>query len=636
MDDIVLDRLIGDIADGIEPDWEAAIRTARSPEDRERVEDLRVLHMIACAGRPGLPAASDASTAPADASAPAYVDRVPTRWGRYLVKEKIGEGSFGAVYRAWDPHLEYELAIKIPHPGPAGDEYRERLRLEGARMAQIRHPHVVKVIALEHEAGEPALAMELVRGETLDDVVQRTGVLSAREAALVGEDVAGALAAVHDAKIVHRDVKARNVMREQGGRIVLMDFGAGQRVDGSERFERNEGTPLYMAPEVLAGARASECSDVYGIGILLYHLVTGDYPVVASSVEELRSLHMQGRRRSLAQRRPDLPTAFRQTVERATAPNPDERYASAAALLTSLEAFRTTSRQQQLLARYFVYPAAALLATMTALTVLGVISTRFYNYAFRRQGFAEENPWDWLAVGGMASLYPVTMLLAAVLLVCVLCALWQVVAAAVPTLHQVGARLAAAGRRLGHAVGLQHLPVLSSYVTLCSAAALALAWWRFSPLLGAVFSDMTTEQASVLARLSTDHCLEHEKYLLSLTGVLGFALVAWTYAFRRAAVRGERVNRVHLAGGAAVLLFTVLSIYFPWKTVWGNEVEAVSWQGVSCHVMGERDGEALLYCPTLPDRNRVVMESELGPRGNKEHIFWQFAAGPVRARHCTN
>ena len=126
---------------------------------------------------------------------------------------------------------------------------------------------------------------------------------------------------MHRAGLIHRDIKARNVMREEGGRIVLMDFGAGRDLQSREARPLSvAGTPMYMAPELLAGQPATPSSDLYSLGVLLYHLVTGEFPVEAQTMGELRAAHVAGRRRHLRDVRPDLPLAFIQAVERAPRP----------------------------------------------------------------------------------------------------------------------------------------------------------------------------------------------------------------------------------------------------------------------------------------------------------------------------
>jgi len=162
--------------------------------------------------------------------------------------------------------------------------------------------------------------------------------MGAREAAILGVDLCRALAAVHGAGLVHRDVKAGNVMREEGGRILLMDFGAVSDASSPEEGSVS-GTPRYIAPEIYAGEKASRRSDLFSLGVLLYHLVTGRYPVDARTVGELREKVARRETRLLRDERPDLPEGFVQVVERALGWNPEDRYASAGAMEQALSAF---------------------------------------------------------------------------------------------------------------------------------------------------------------------------------------------------------------------------------------------------------------------------------------------------------
>ena len=153
------------------------------------------------------------------------------------------------------------------------------------------------------------------------------GALDPREAALVGVDLCRAVAAVHKAGLVHRDIKAHNVMRDGSGRIVLMDFGAGEI-----RRERSgagpAGTPLYLAPELFDGTPATIASDIYSTGVLLFHLVTARYPVEGTTVESIVAAHARRERHHLAGLRADLPDSFSSIVERALERDPARRYRS--------------------------------------------------------------------------------------------------------------------------------------------------------------------------------------------------------------------------------------------------------------------------------------------------------------------
>jgi serine/threonine protein kinase len=146
------------------------------------------------------------------------------------------------------------------------------------------------------------------------------------------------MAAVHQAGVVHGDIKAHNVMREEGGRTVLMDFGAGQTQTGviPDAPAQLTGTPAYLPPEVLEGQPPTTSTDIYTLGVLLYHLVTGEYPVAGRSPEDLVEAHRRGERRHLRDVRPDLPDDFVRVVEQATASDPARRYASLGAFEDAL------------------------------------------------------------------------------------------------------------------------------------------------------------------------------------------------------------------------------------------------------------------------------------------------------------
>ena len=257
-------------------------------------------------------------------------------WGHFELLEHVGEGAFGDVYRARDTKLLREVAIKLLKPEVANDRsIRERGPREGRALARVDHPSVVRIHSVEEHDGSLGLCMEYVRGKTLEDVLDEQGPMSAQEAAHVGREVCSALAAVHRVHLVHRDVKTHNVMRAEGGRIVLMDLGAGMVTD-ARASARLTGTPVYLAPEVLDGAPATPQSDFYSLGVLLFRLVTLKYPVTGSSIDDLRQVHRTGPRRQLADLRPDLPATFIAAVESALDPNAANRPASAGLLKRAL------------------------------------------------------------------------------------------------------------------------------------------------------------------------------------------------------------------------------------------------------------------------------------------------------------
>ena len=259
------------------------------------------------------------------------------QWGSLIVFEKIGRGSFGDVYRAWDPRLDREVALKlIPEdmPAPATSPVIE----EGRLLARVRHPNVMTVYGADRCDGRTGIWTEYIRGETVAAEVARRGPLPANEAVRIGIDVCAALGAVHAAGMLHRDVKAQNILRDTGGRIVLGDFGTGIALADDARMSDPQiaGTPLYLAPEVIEGTPATIVSDIYGVGVLLYFLLTVTFPVRGSTLAEIRAAHARGARVPLREACPDVPDALAGIVDRLLATNPDVRYQDAAAAEVAL------------------------------------------------------------------------------------------------------------------------------------------------------------------------------------------------------------------------------------------------------------------------------------------------------------
>jgi Tol biopolymer transport system component len=250
----------------------------------------------------------------------------PGAWGPLRILGRLGEGSFGEVFRAHDAVLDRQVALKLARRSLGADAERRYLD-EARRLARVRHANVVAVHGADVHGGRVGLWTDLVEGQTLEEVIEAQGPLGAREAALVGLDLCRALAAVHAQGLVHGDVKTGNVMRERGGRIVLMDFGTVKEViPGGEAPVVTRGTPLVLAPELLRGEPLTPAADVYSMGVLLYHLVSGRYPVEAPTVLEAAAQHAQRAAVPLRERRPDLPEPFLQAVDRCLSPRPADRY----------------------------------------------------------------------------------------------------------------------------------------------------------------------------------------------------------------------------------------------------------------------------------------------------------------------
>ncbi len=249
-------------------------------------------------------------------------------WGPLEVLELVGEGGFGQVYRAWDPTLRRHVALKLQTPGPRAWSVDS---LDEARcLARVRHPNVLSVYGADLCDGRIGLWTELIDGHTMAERLTEDGTLGAAETITIGADLCAALAAIHGAGLVHGDIKASNVLRERGGRIVLADLGASTEIGYGPAMT---GSPLTTAPEVLDGVPPSPSSDLYSLGALLFRMLTGVLPSTAETALELAD---RPPRRSLRDLRPDLPSALIRVVEKALSEEPNDRFASAGEMEAAL------------------------------------------------------------------------------------------------------------------------------------------------------------------------------------------------------------------------------------------------------------------------------------------------------------
>lgn len=328
--------LLGPVSDGDSIDWDAVVKGI-DPTERAVAEALRDLDRIGNYNR-GLQRTALLGEEPVDPAG-----TVP-RWGDLLLLERQGVGSSADVWRAWDPQLRREVALKLVRPGGAGggaDAEHALLLAEGRALARVRHPHVVTVHGIDVHDGRIGLRMELVRGETLEHAVSASGPLSPAEAVRLGREIGSALAAVHAAGLLHRDVKPANVVRDADGRWVLADFGLGRALsapgDGMHRPLGIAGSPMYMAPELLLGAGPDVHTDVYALGLLVWYALAGTHPFPEGTIAQLRVAAANGPQPSLAERRAGLPQALVETVERAIAPAAALRFTTAQAFAAALE-----------------------------------------------------------------------------------------------------------------------------------------------------------------------------------------------------------------------------------------------------------------------------------------------------------
>jgi tRNA A-37 threonylcarbamoyl transferase component Bud32 len=623
MSEAVLDQVIERIADGSSVDWAAINGGTLVAGDNRWLACLRIINDVANLHRADALNLMTTEMPTAVATPmPGVSAGVPDVWGKYRLANRVGAGSYGAVYRAWDSDLERDVAMKILHDRFGDTRLKEKLLKEGRALARIRHHNVVQVFGVESHGDRVALCMEFVQGQTLDELVLRQRRLSAREAVGIGEDLCRALAAVHAAGYIHRDVKAKNVMRDEKGRILLMDFGTGRQADNPAALGDRAGTPLYMAPEVLEGEPASAASDVYSLGVLLYHLVTAQYPVEARTVDDLRDAHRHRRHRWLSERRPDLPVPFMQVVERAIALDAEERYANPSELLAALSALKLGPHPW---VWRIAKPILAVAAVMIGMTTIGALTTQWFDLKLGRVGFVDETPLDWFLWGRLASFGPFVLLVMVGVPISALVVLRRVAIAMSSHLRALDEAARGRVRALAHRLRLDEAPVLGSCALILSTLAIVSAVWYFAPLLttllGGPLQNGTTEQFRLLSR---DYVLDHNQYRQVFAIVVLFSVVVW-YPVRKLVQKGQAIHWGMVAAGIAATSFALVLLHFPYRLMYYNDVfEAVMWNGSRCYVVGERGDQELLFCPGLQrPRNRIVSKSDPArvPLGITESLF---------------
>lgn len=256
--------------------------------------------------------------------------------GRYELRELIGEGTFGRVYRGYDRRLERDVAVKVIKPWWSEDpEWAPSFGREAQMLARISDPGIVQIYDVGEAEEGRYYVTELVDGESLATLLRRGGRLAPGRACEIAEELCRALERAHAAQIVHRDIKPANVLISRRGRVKVGDLGVARLAEGTTDGGTATivGTPRYMAPEQANGHPVSPATDVYSAGIVLYEMLAGRPPFNGDSAVEIALRHVQDPPPPL----PDgTPNALREVVMRALAKEPFERYQSAAEMANAL------------------------------------------------------------------------------------------------------------------------------------------------------------------------------------------------------------------------------------------------------------------------------------------------------------
>ena len=303
---------------------------------------------------------------------------------RYKLVSVLGRGGMGDVWLACDQRLQRDVAIKVLRPELAAEpRVRQRFEDEARAAAQLTHPNVVTVYDTGDDNGTPFIVMERLSGRTLADVVSE-GSVSLEQAGRWADEILAAVAAAHGAGVLHRDIKPGNVLLAADGSVKVADFGIAKIADDLDATTTGVvlGTPAYLAPERLAGHPATPASDIFGVGVVLYELLSGHCPFPGDNPLAIAHAIQQGEIVPLRQRRPEVAPAMAAALERAMSVDPDDRFSSAAAMAAAV--------------RPVVAPAPpAAVAETVALPVQPMQATTALPILVARRSRA---PYAWIAV----------------------------------------------------------------------------------------------------------------------------------------------------------------------------------------------------------------------------------------------
>jgi len=275
-------------------------------------------------------------------------DLLPTSIGGYSIVRLLGQGAIGRVYLARDEKLNRDVAIKVLQPAKARDAVATRRFLrEGRAAAAIEHPHVMPIYQVGEERGMPYIVMQRLVGRTLKQARQARGRLPLAEVLRIGRETATGLAAAHRQGLVHRDIKPDNIfLQDPDGQVRIIDFGLARAGmdDGLDVTLEGSivGTPAYMSPERIEGGELDAQSDLFGLGVVLYELLTDRLPFEGTSLVSMLAAISRGNPPDLRTVAPQVPEPLAHLVMRLLAHDKADRPGDAAAVAAELAAIERT------------------------------------------------------------------------------------------------------------------------------------------------------------------------------------------------------------------------------------------------------------------------------------------------------
>ena len=264
----------------------------------------------------------------------------PRKFGRYEIKGEIGRGGMATVYHAYDPRFEREVALKVlPHEMLHDIQFRTRFEREAKTIAMLEHPAIVPVYDFGEEEGQPYFVMRYMTGGSLSDRIKK-GPMRVQEAAQLIAHIAPGLDEAHARHIIHRDLKPGNILFDQFDQPYISDFGIAKLSEAQTSVTGTAivGTPAYMSPEQAQGESVDGRSDIYGLGVILFEMLTGQQPYHGDTPMSVVVKQITGPVPHILDARPDLPPDMELIIEKAMAKDRNERFQDVKSLSNALSA----------------------------------------------------------------------------------------------------------------------------------------------------------------------------------------------------------------------------------------------------------------------------------------------------------
>jgi eukaryotic-like serine/threonine-protein kinase len=324
------------------------------------------------------------------------------KFSHYVIEQKLGEGGMGVVYRARDEKLQRDVALKFLEKLATGGSASHEQALQEARaISALNHPNICTVYEVGETDGQPFIAMEFVEGRSLSTEIPGVG-FSLDQVERYGMQLADALAHAHSRGVIHRDLKAANVILTPSGRLKVLDFGISQRIepgrttDGTTVIDQSwesqhtfTGTLPYVAPEILKGIEADVRSDIWSLGVLLYEMAAGRRPFRGSTAFELSASILHERAPQIT---PPLPAVLHGVIDKCLDKDPGQRYQSAGEVRAALEAASTASKTQDFIREQILQEVKAPLFSARNILVLCLVLVLAGGLIYWQRGRVKAKP----------------------------------------------------------------------------------------------------------------------------------------------------------------------------------------------------------------------------------------------------